>query len=45
VLTGNTADNTTLGDFLDRIEKRYAHRIWVMDRGAGQASAAGKTIS
>ena len=35
VLSGNTADSTTLGDFLERIEKRYgrADRIWVMDRG------------
>jgi len=35
VLAGNTADSTTLGDFLDRIERRYGHanRIWVMDRG------------
>jgi transposase len=35
VLSGNTADSTTLGDFLDRIEKCYgrAQRIWVMDRG------------
>ena len=35
VLAGNTADSTTLGDFLDRIEQRYgrANRIWVMDRG------------
>jgi transposase len=35
VLSGNTADSTTLGEFLDRIEKRYgrADRIWVMDRG------------
>jgi hypothetical protein len=35
VLSGNTADSTTLSDFLDRIEKRYgrADRIWVMDRG------------
>ncbi len=35
VLTGNTADSTTLSDFLDRIEQRYgrANRIWVMDRG------------
>ena len=32
---GNTADSTTLSDFLDRIETRYgrADRIWVMDRG------------
>jgi hypothetical protein len=35
VLAGNTADKTTLTDFLDRIEKQYgkAERIWVMDRG------------
>ena len=35
VLAGNTADSTTLSNFLDRIEKRYgqANRIWVMDRG------------
>ena len=35
VLRGNTADSTTLGEFLDLIEQRYgrANRIWVMDRG------------
>jgi transposase len=35
VLPGNTADNTTLGDFLSRIEAQYgkAERIWLMDRG------------
>jgi len=35
VLAGNTADNTTLGDFLARIEGQYgkARRVWVMDRG------------
>jgi transposase len=35
VMSGNTADNTTLGGFLQRIEQRYgrANRIWVMDRG------------
>jgi hypothetical protein len=35
VLHGNTADNTTLRGFLDRIERRYgkAQRIWLMDRG------------
>ncbi len=35
VMAGNTADRTTLRDFLDRIEKLYgkAERIWVMDRG------------
>ena len=32
---GNTADNTTLRDFLARIERQYgkARRIWLMDRG------------
>ena len=35
VLNGNTADCTTLGDFLKRIETTYgkARRVWVMDRG------------
>jgi transposase len=35
VLPGNTADNTTLRDFLSRIEEQYgkARRVWVMDRG------------
>lgn len=35
VLHGNTADNTTLKDFLARIERQYgkARRIWLMDRG------------
>jgi transposase len=35
VLAGNTADSTTLSDFLERIEQHYgrANRIWVMDRG------------
>ena len=35
VMSGNTADSTTLPGFLDRIEHRYGHaeRIWVMDRG------------
>ena len=35
VMSGNTADSTTLSDFLDRIERHYGHanRIWVMDRG------------
>ena len=35
VMPGNTADNTTLADFLERIEAQYgkAERIWVMDRG------------
>ena len=35
VMSGDTADSTTLSGFLDRIEHRYgrAQRIWVMDRG------------
>lgn len=35
VLPGNTADSTTLRDFLERIERQYgkARRVWVMDRG------------
>jgi transposase len=35
VLPGNTIDNTTLRDFLKKIEDRYgqARRTWVMDRG------------
>jgi transposase len=35
VLAGNTADCTTLKDFLSRIEHQYgkARRIWCMDRG------------
>ncbi|MFH1278207.1 MAG: IS1634 family transposase [Candidatus Eisenbacteria bacterium] len=35
VMAGNTADNTTLRGFLEKIEEQYgrAERIWVMDRG------------
>lgn len=35
VLSGNTADKTTLREFLAKIETQYgkAQRIWVMDRG------------
>jgi transposase len=35
VLAGNTSDQTTLADFLQKIEEQYgkAERIWVMDRG------------
>jgi transposase len=35
VLSGNTADKTTLRDFLGKIERQYgkARRVWVMDRG------------
>ena len=33
-MAGNTADNTTLRDFLTRIEGQYgrARRVWAMDR-------------
>jgi transposase len=35
VLSGNTTDNTTLEEFLKKIETQYgkAQRIWLMDRG------------
>ena len=35
VMPGNTADKTTLKEFLAQIEKQYgkAQRIWIMDRG------------
>ncbi|HEY1874843.1 MAG TPA: IS1634 family transposase [Steroidobacteraceae bacterium] len=35
VLAGNSADNTTLREFLTRIERQYgkARRIWLCDRG------------
>src|SRR5881227_59121 len=35
VMNGNTADNSTLRDFLVKVETAYgkARRIWVMDRG------------
>jgi hypothetical protein len=35
VMAGNTSDQTTLADFLKRIEEQYgkAQRTWVMDRG------------
>jgi transposase len=35
VMDGNTADNTTLREFLKKIESTYgrAERMWVMDRG------------
>jgi hypothetical protein len=47
VLSGNTADSTTLGDFLERIEKRYgrADRIWVMDRGVPTEDSLAKMRS
>jgi len=35
VMSGNTSDKKTLGEFLRKIEQQYgkAERIWVMDRG------------
>ena len=35
VLAGNTAEKTTFGGFLQKIEDQYgkAGRIWIMDRG------------
>ena len=35
VMPGNTSDNTTLADFLRKIEDQYGRsdRIWIMDRG------------
>ena len=35
VMNGNTADSSTLRDFLAKIESAYgkARRVWVMDRG------------
>jgi transposase len=44
VLSGNTADCTTLGGFLERIERRYGHarRIWVMDRGVPTEASLAK---
>src|SRR5215468_10919339 len=35
VMNGNTADNSTLRDFLAKVETAYgkARRVWVMDRG------------
>ena len=35
VMPGNTADNTTLAAFLEKIEDQYGRsdRIWIMDRG------------
>ena len=35
VMPGNTADNTTLTAFLEKIERQYGRsdRVWIMDRG------------
>jgi transposase len=44
VLPGNTADNTTLRGFLERIERQYgkAQRIWLMDRGVPTEAVLGE---
>jgi transposase len=44
VMSGNTADNSTLEGFLEEIEKQYgkAERIWVMDRGIPTEEVLGK---
>ncbi len=44
VLPGNTADKTTLRDFLDRIEAQYgkAERVWLMDRGVPTEEVLGR---
>jgi transposase len=41
VLSGNTADQTTLGAFLAKVERLYgkARRVWLMDRGVPTAAA------
>ena len=35
VMPGNTSDNTTLADFLTKVEEQYGRsdRVWIMDRG------------
>jgi transposase len=40
VMSGNTADNTTLAAFLDKITAQYgqASRTWIMDRGVPSES-------
>jgi transposase len=47
VMSGDTADATTLSGFLDRIEHRYgrANRIWVMDRGVPTEDSLAKMRS
>jgi transposase len=44
VMPGNTRDNATLRDFLERIEGRYgkARRIWLMDRGVPTEEVLGE---
>ena len=47
VMSGDTADATTLSGFLDRIERRFgrANRIWVMDRGVPTEDSLAKMRS
>jgi transposase len=47
VYPGNTRDTATLGEFLDRIEKRYGkfRRTWLMDRGIPTDETSGWSIS
>jgi len=44
VLAGNTADKSTLRDFLAKVEQLYgkARRVWVMDRGIPTAATLGE---
>jgi len=44
VLSGNTADTTTLSGFLKKIEERYGRlsRIWLMDRGIPTEAVLGQ---
>jgi hypothetical protein len=44
VLSGNTRDTSTLGEFLQRIEDQYgkAKRTWVMDRGIPTEAVLGQ---
>ena len=46
VMAGNTADNTTLQGFVERIEAQYgqAQRIWVMDRGIPTEAVPGPAL-
>ena len=44
VMPGNTADKTTLPEFLGKIEKQYGkrNRLWIMDRGIPTEEALGQ---
>ena len=46
VLSGNTADKTTLRDFLKKIESQYgkADRTWLMDRGVPTKRSLSKCV-